>query len=323
MKITKLLLIISMILLLSVICIVLRSYTKRNIRVTSNQLGFPYALKDEVRTDKVGGELWTARVFVPRNHYSKENLDRLFLFFSASHPNKEERMTVMVYTEVNKLTERELEGEPPKNSVRENGLSAPYSALYDAIFFRRGEGAMTGAGENAWYIYRPDLNESGKTTTVVLRGKDPSAQKDVLAVFESTDKSVKYRIISYELENVEPRGIYHTLQGPEGSGLWRSVMTIQENDRATIPSDNFAVLSNQVAYGFLGWKYAVTLDKGNTWLVWDAETELPNWKCCNPKLIESVKVSSDGTGTLTLDQISAGRRELYTKDFGKHWQFDN
>src|SRR5436190_1189028 len=94
MRITRLFAGVCIILCIAIMLIAVSSYSKWNKDVTTaGQLGFPYELRNEIHTNRVGGELWSAKVLVSRKHYSRENLDRLFLFLSAAHPNQQERMT--------------------------------------------------------------------------------------------------------------------------------------------------------------------------------------------------------------------------------------
>jgi hypothetical protein len=63
-------------------------------------------------------------------------------------------------------------------------------------------------------------------------------------------------------------------------------------------------------------------DGGSNWSVWRAEKDLPNWKCCNYKLIRDMRIAPDGTGTMNVNPIpqrSGEAPELHTKDYGRHW----
>ena len=72
----------------------------------------------------------------------------------------------------------------------------------------------------------------------------------------------------------------------------------------------------------MGWKYAVTTDGGMHWHIWNAETDLAGWQCCNYSLIKEVHLEQNGGGTMILSPIP-GRKgeapELVTSDFGVHW----
>jgi hypothetical protein len=72
----------------------------------------------------------------------------------------------------------------------------------------------------------------------------------------------------------------------------------------------------------MGWRYSITTDGGKHWRVWNAETDLAGWQCCNYGLIKEIELSPDGSGKMILDPIT-GRQgevaELVTSDFGGHW----
>jgi hypothetical protein len=109
---------------------------------------------------------------------------------------------------------------------------------------------------------------------------------------------------------------------PTGSDAWRDITTFRHDDAVPIPRDQIRFVNNRVAFVFMGWIYAVTTDGGATWSVWDAGNDLPNWQCCNYRLITDVKLNVDGTGTMTLNPIQDRPGEvpqLRTKDFGRHW----
>ena len=109
---------------------------------------------------------------------------------------------------------------------------------------------------------------------------------------------------------------------PPDSDAWREVMTFRHDDPVPIPRDQVRFVNERVGYVFMGWVYAVTTDGGTTWSVWNAETDLPKWACCNYRLIGDVNIEADGTGTMTLNPIPQRQSEvprLTTNDFGRHW----
>jgi hypothetical protein len=101
----------------------------------------------------------------------------------------------------------------------------------------------------------------------------------------------------------------------------REIMTLRHDDQVPIPVNQIEFVNERIGFVFMGWKYAVTTDGGDTWSVWDAKRDLPDWQCCNYGLISAVKVTTDGTGIMKLNPIS-GRQgevpELKTKDWGRH-----
>jgi len=118
-------------------------------------------------------------------------------------------------------------------------------------------------------------------------------------------------------------GVYYRFESLSGTtGRSVSVMQFRHDDDVPIPRENIRFLGPKIAFLFMGWKYAVTTDGGTQWHVWNAETDLPEWQCCNYGLIRTVELSTSGAGKMVLKPI-AGRRgevpELVTSDFGRHW----
>lgn len=143
--------------------------------------------------------------------------------------------------------------------------------------------------------------------------------------WETTNGTFKVKVTSYAEEN---RGIvagafYVFKSSSAGSDDWHEIMTFRHDDPVAIPHDQVRFVNDQIGYIFMGWKYAVTTDAGSKWTVWTAEKDLPNWQCCNYRLIHEVRLAPDGTGTMILKPISQRKGEvpeLQTKDFGQHWQ---
>lgn len=100
-------------------------------------------------------------------------------------------------------------------------------------------------------------------------------------------------------------------------------MTFRHDDPVAIPRDQIRFLSDQVAYAFMGWMYAVTTDRGRTWSVWNAERDIPDWRCCNYKYLHQVDIDQNGAGVMTLDPIDehgGTMLRLHTQDYGRHWR---
>jgi len=125
-----------------------------------------------------------------------------------------------------------------------------------------------------------------------------------------------------ERNSFEPGAYYVFRSAPVGSDAWRDIMTFRHDDPVPIPQDQIRFVNDRVAFVFMGWMYAVTDDGGRTWTVCDAGHNLPNWLCCNYRLITDVQLNADGTGAMMLNPIQDRRGEvpqLHTRDFGRHW----
>jgi hypothetical protein len=143
--------------------------------------------------------------------------------------------------------------------------------------------------------------------------------------WETGNKLFKIRITAYEEEgrSFSPARPYYVFEC-KALGLedWREIMVIQDESRPTIPHEQVKFVNEQIAYVFMGLKYAITTDSGQTWCVWDAEKTLPKWMLQNSKRIQQVDVASNGTGVMKLEPIPQWKGAwpaLYTADYGYHW----
>jgi hypothetical protein len=311
----------------AIVLIPIGTYRQSQSKLDQIELDFPFTLRGEKRLDGVGPPVWKAAIILPREHYSQENLDRLFRWYSNKHPNPEERLDVVVYTDEKNIpppivnTPTAILHTPIQTDAPQPPSESRLTA-YDAVLHRmKGSAAATGGGENEWYIYSPDLDDPNTDKRVVLKGTDPFALKNILETWEPKHPGFRFRIIAYELVNVEPRGIYYTVQSCEaGAECWESIMTFRKGGEVAIPREQVRFLSNRIAYVYLGWMFAVTMDGGGNWFVWDAKRELANQQCCENDFIEDVQISPTGVGTMKFNLTSQGQRlDLYTKDFGAHW----
>src|SRR5262245_304660 len=144
----------------------------------------------------------------------------------------------------------------------------------------------------------------------------------VVEHWQAAGRSLEIRAIVYEETGVYLSGTFYDFDARRvGSDQWTRVMSFRHDDRPSIPHDVHFV-DDRTTYFFMGWMYAVTIDGGRTWSVWDASKDLPSWQCCNYGLIARVDLQADGIGTMTLRPIEGRRGEvpaLITSDFGQHW----
>lgn len=145
----------------------------------------------------------------------------------------------------------------------------------------------------------------------------------VLENWQTENKTFKIRVTSYEEKGANVNGAYYVFEsGAVSTNSWREIVTFRHDDQPRIPADQVRFVNDQIGYLFMGWIYAVTTDSGVSWSVWDATKDLPDWQCCNYRLIRGVKLAADGKGTMTLNPIPQRRGEvpeLHTGDYGRHW----
>jgi len=282
-------------------------------------LPFDFKIIEETRSDWGVDPMWNTVILLPPKSYSKENLDKLFRFYSRKHPDKKDRLHVEVFTD-----ERNLPPEGIIERYRERPLY-PESRVsaYDAIFVRERDMYFLGGEINEWYFYSPDLNNPNETKTVSLKGGRRYRPREVLETWEFLIQKNNIRVQAYNLKHIDPHGVYYAFEYlDERYGEWYGIFTFQQPDQVPIPRRHIRSVSEQVSFIFMGWMYAVTTDGGQTWSLWDAEYDLPMWHGRDYDFIKDVKIEPDGSGIMKVGPLFHHAREvdeLYTKDYGQTW----
>jgi hypothetical protein len=301
---------------------------------TWNELGFPIVL-NETKIHKPA--TWHATVILAPQYFNKDNLDRLFLWYSHKHPNKEEMLHIAVYTDANRLAGEISNGlndlvcltedERLREDARLKDVTSKQQQRFtpwDAICWRQDDGLASSGGDNLWYSYSIDLNNPSVKQRIVIRGRDYFADRRLTESWEADNKSFKIFAIAYDLlMNVRPSSKYYTFSyAPTGSSEMQSIFTIRQDDTVPIPRNQVRFIGDQIGYVFMGWIFAVTTNGGKTWHKWDAESEMSNWQCCDPNLIQTVEIGVDGLGSMVLKAYPQRPGEvltLRTDDYGQHW----
>lgn len=151
-----------------------------------------------------------------------------------------------------------------------------------------------------------------------------SSQGRVLESWETDNPSFQIRVVAHaERFSGVVGGAYYVFSAKRrGANQWHEFMTFRHDDPVPIPRENTRFVAQNIAYTFIGWMFAVTVDGARTWSIWDAKSDLPKWRCCNYGLIGDVQLQTDGTGQMTLNPIQGRSGELpklCTTDFGRHW----
>ena len=105
-----------------------------------------------VRSERHSASNWFVQLTLPKQYYSKDNLERIWAFYCEKYADHKETLDIRIYVE------------------RENGES---SHSFDAIFSRQGEGAIARGGDNEFYTYRPDPDKPDERRNVQLKGRYP------------------------------------------------------------------------------------------------------------------------------------------------------
>lgn len=293
------------------------------------ETGLPFRVLLEENRDIAGKDIWVIGIDLPKNYYSKENLERIFHVYSKKYQNPEERLSINVYVKENEskqILDRTVELENQPNPQSPNRPIPQNLSREAASFFRFCHSPHANSHCNEWYYYSPNLDKLEKRKYVVLKGTYPFGTRKIIEAWNTSNGIFKIEVIVYELEGVEPRGIYYAFSCPlpdaNVTGYLDEFMTIRSEKSKMIPRDQIRFVSDQIAYVFMGWIYNVTTDGGQTWSTWDAEKDLPNWRCCDFQLIQNVNITTEGLGVMLLRSNYLEEKKnlaLYTKDYGKHW----
>lgn len=151
-----------------------------------------------------------------------------------------------------------------------------------------------------------------------------SARGEVYDSWETANAVFKIRIAAYKEMAAFTPGAYYVLQSTAiGSNDWREIITIKTDEPHPIRREQLRFVSDHVAYIFMSTYYIVTTDGGHTWFVWDGNRDVPNGRQYNlspaPK---EVDIQPDGTGRMVLYPFFQEREkgpDLYTTDYGRHW----
>jgi hypothetical protein len=120
----------------------------------------------------------------------------------------------------------------------------------------------------------------------------------------------------------EPGCHLKLLSALTGSNDWRQFGNAYFSRCDQDVNNRVRFVGRSVAYLFLQWWYAVTVDAGRHWSTWDVPAHLPGKAFYNPRLIDGVSVGPDGSGTMTLNPDGLAQKQptvLYTSDFGRQW----
>ncbi|MGH9932195.1 MAG: hypothetical protein ACREA9_23585 [Pyrinomonadaceae bacterium] len=148
----------------------------------------------------------------------------------------------------------------------------------------------------------------------------------VFEQWETANTTFRVRATAYREKALIIPGAYYVFQSaPIGSEKWQEIMTLKFDDPIPIPREQIRFVNERTAYAFMGEKYAVTIDGGDTWKLWNAESELRDRIHVHSRSIKSVNIAADGTGSMKLyeNPFEQGPQPtLHTKDYGRHWQLE-
>lgn len=148
-------------------------------------------------------------------------------------------------------------------------------------------------------------------------------ERKILDRWEVSNGKFKIRLTEFEEINSASlhRFDYTYESSLSTSSDWREITTLRQDDDRRVNQNQARFVNEQIGLVFIGPRYAVTLDGGRSWTIWDAVQELADWHR-SYLYIHDVNVLADGTGTLSLLSFSMDPKDasvLLTRDFGRRW----
>ena len=141
---------------LTIVLILLLATFLFSIRAAQQQEQRVAGLSVKIKSEHHSFGAWFVELVIPRQSYSKENLERIWQYYCEKYADLEDRLDVRVYTE---------------SAESKSDLAG--ARRYDAIFYRQGEGAIAGGGDNRFYTYSPDPDSPEVKQNVQLKGRYP------------------------------------------------------------------------------------------------------------------------------------------------------
>ena len=285
-------------------------------------------------------------VFISPEYFNQKNLHDFFLWHYKTGLRTQNAPTVEVFTDKRLLSasledRRKGHREPVPRGANPTPSASPWyyprRQFHDAMFSRvpsesslhisKGDD-VSSRGYNVTYEFAPDLSQPNLRKEVVLRGATWRQGKYNLEAQVFPWQPGKITLTAYDIYNVEPSGRYYTFTVPRKIGDYETtsiIFNILLEEAVPFNPNQVKILSDKIAYVYMGWIYSVTLDGGRAWHLWDAERNLPEWKCCDAGLIRDISISDHGNGIMTLRPDPTKPESLVylrTDDFGQRWKND-
>ena len=101
----------------------------------------------------------------------------------------------------------------------------------------------------------------------------PARMGEVEETWQTSNRTFKLQIERRDEESggILPGAYYVYQSATENSENWRTIFIQRHDDPNPIPTDSARFVGSEIAYVFFGAKYAVTVDGGRQWTIWDAE----------------------------------------------------
>lgn len=293
-----------------------------------------------VRFKKISESFGNANILIPPDDFSRQNIESLCLWYHHKYKAWPRNLSIQIFTneeafdsfvESQRRSQTPGDADPPK-ILDWNRFFQARKKSYSAVCLRapsdpllESDAFASSSGFDLVLWYTPNLSESNPVKAVVLRGSTHTEGKYNKQIYQFHGKTGKIVVASYDIYNVEPSTRYYSftyLPLSSSSNYSKVIFNIRFDATVDVTANQVKFYDDKKVSAYMGWMYSVTIDAGKTWYLWDAERDLPGWKCCNPGLIKSVSISDQGVGQMIL-QIDPNKHEsqiyLRTTDFGQHW----
>lgn len=153
-----------------------------------------------------------------------------------------------------------------------------------------------------------------------------SGKYDCGKVIEDINKKNELFSVKLEVRNEEgaltPGACYNFTSKNNLDNHRIKIFSVQFDDIISVNDENISFVSDKVGFVYLGNMFALTMDAGNSWKVWDSEVFLDNYSKINARSIEAVKVSLDGQGEMYLYKHPKDNETivLETSNYGENWK---
>jgi hypothetical protein len=109
-----------------------------------------------------------------------------------------------------------------------------------------------------------------------------------------------------------------------GDATWQEITRDLYGEPIPLPAKQIRFINNDIGYLFFSLKYAVTINAGGSWIVFDfAKNPFFKPKEFDYSKIADVEILPDGNGKLTMfkyDMSQGQSLKFVTKDYGQTWQ---
>jgi hypothetical protein len=101
--------------------------------------------------------------------------------------------------------------------------------------------------------------------------------RPIIDRWQTSNNAVEIRVTEYEEKRFPLSKFCYVFEASQRkSAESREIMTECTDDAIPIPRDQVRLLSEQTAYLFMVYKYAITTNGGDSWFVWEADEATNN-----------------------------------------------